>query len=256
MNKKFFFIVILLTIVANASAQFSYKTKSCKFTEICPADSNWTLTADGNYMPLSENAQLYQKAERCSGWYVQPGVFAGYTNLSHSGAGSTNSFSPRAEIVAGYDFCSGHGRNVALSVEAKIQLAHMPKLEYKDLTYVKSGYAPTVGANLVLQLSKHKRCQVAVFGGAGYTRLTSYYPHANELTLNKLVHNTVSYEGGIQMLWRTHLGHSIGVKAGYEHVSTMRVGRGQAFVGVVYKFKGAKKSHKMTYAEYYNATHK
>ncbi len=244
---------VLVSNAAFAQSPFHYDTHNCKYTQICPADTNWVKTGKNIYTPTSEDALLYQKAEKCSGWYFQPGVFAGYTNLSHEGAGSSSSFSARAEIVAGYDFCFGHKSNVALSLEAKVQMTNMPKLVYEDLTYVKSGYVPTVGANIVLQLSKHSKCQFAVFGGIGYTRLTSYYPNAGAKALDRLVHNTVNYEGGVQALWRTGLGHSVGVKAGYEHVTTNMVGRGQVFVGVVYKFKGTHKSHKMTYKSYYDA---
>lgn len=251
---------LLVSNIAVAQSPFKYETKNCKFTQICPADTNWVKTSKSGYTPKSEDAMLYQKAEKCSGWYIQPGIFAGYTNLSHDGAGSSSSVSARAELIGGYDFCFGHKdgdkpRNFAISLEAKIQLTNMPKLVYEDLTYVKSGYVPTVGANIVFQFAKHEKCQISAFLGAGYTRLTSYYPNAGAKALDKLVHNTVNYEGGVQALWRTGLGHSIGVKAGYEHVTTNMVGRGQIFVGVVYKFKGSHKSHKMTYREYYNATH-
>jgi hypothetical protein len=75
-----------------------------------------------------------------------------------------------------------------------------------------------------------------------------------EKSLDKLNHNTFSYEGGVQMLWRTKLGHSVGIKAGYEHVQTTHLGRGQAFIGVVWKMKKVHKSQKMTYADYYRAT--
>ena len=256
-------IVCFITLVSNAAmaqeGTFNYPTKKCKYTQIVPADNNWKKTSKNGYTPTSESALLYQKAEKCSGWYFQPGVFGGYTNLTHDEGGSSSSFSARGELIAGYDFCFGHNaygnpRNFAISLEAKLQVTNMPKLVYQDLTYIKSGYVPTIGGNVVFQLSKHKACQFAIFGGAGFTRLTSYYPNAGEKSLDKLNHNTFSYEGGVQMLWRTKLGHSVGIKAGYEHVQTTHLGRGQAFIGVVWKMKKVHKSQKMTYADYYRAT--
>lgn len=265
---KYILVVISILVSNNIFAQegvFKYDTKKCKYTQIVPADNQWTKTSKNGYTPTSENALMYQKAERCSGWYVQPGVFGAFTQANHEVSSGEfqkkNELSARAELIFGYDFCFGHKdgdhpRNFAMSVEAKVQMTKMPNLIYEDLTYIKSGYVPTVGANVVFQFSKHKPYQIAAFAGAGYTRLTSYYPNANEKALDRLRHNTFSFEGGLQCLWRVKLGQSIGVKAGYEHVKTNMLGRGQVFVGVVYKFKKVHKSKTMTYRDYYWSTKK
>lgn len=269
MKSKIYFLLVIMILVSNfAFAQegvFKYNTKKCKYTQIIPLDNQWTKTSQNGYTPTSETALMQQKAEKCSGWYIQPGVFGAFTQANHEVADNSyqkkNEFSARGEIVIGYDFCFGHRngdhpRNFAMSVEAKLQMTKMPDLVYEDYIYIKSGYVPTVGANIVLQFTKHKPYQFALFGGAGYTRVTSYYPEANAKAIDRLRHNTFSFEGGAQCLWRTKLGQSIGVKAGYEHVKDNKLGRGQVFVGVVYKFKKTHKSKTMTYRDYYLSTHK
>ncbi len=268
-NIFFLLVVSALFITLNTAAQgvFEYGTKKCKYTALVPEnkDRDWKKTGKNEWTPLSENSRLHQVAEKCSGWYLQPGIYGSYTNLTQNIDASTSvsasGFSPKAEIVIGYDFCTGHKdgvspRNFALSVEAKVQLTKVPTLVYKDLTYTKAGYMPTVGANLVLQLSKHKPWQFAIYGGAGYTRMTSYYPQATEAgAVDKIKHNTLSYEGGIQLLKRLKIGHSIGIKAGYEHTQTAHLGRGQFSIGLVWKFKKTHKSKSMSYGEYYRLTH-
>ena len=270
MKTKIFFLLVVLSLFAtlNASAQgvFEYGTKKCKYTQIIPEnkDKDWKKTGKNEYTPLSEDAMLHQVAEKCSGWYFQPGVFGAYTDLRQdigSNTISTQEFSPKVELVIGYDFCTGHRngnkpRNIALSVEAKVQLTKVPTLHYQDLTYTKSGYVPTVGANLVLQLSKHKPWQFAIYGGAGYTRLTSYYPQATEAgSVDRISHNTLAWEAGIQIMKRLKIGHSLGIKAGYEKIQTTKLGRGQFSLGVVWKFKPTHKSSSMSYGDYYRLTH-
>lgn len=268
-NIFFFLVVSFLFVILNTSAQgvFKYGTKKCKYTALVPEnkESDWKKTGDNQWTPLSENSRLHQLAEKCSGWYFQPGVFGAYTNLTQdidaNTSVSASGFSPKAELVIGYDFCTGHRngvhpRNFALSVEAKVQLSKVPTLRYQDLTYTKDGYVPTVGANLVLHFTKHKPWQFAIYGGAGYTRLTSYYPQATEAgAVDKIKHNTLSYEGGIQIMKRVKIGHSIGIKAGYEHTQTAHLGRGQFNIGFVWKFKPRHKSASMSYGDYYRLTH-
>ena len=270
-NKIFIALVVLVSlfVTSNASAQgvFEYGTKKCKYTQIVPEnkDRDWEKTGKNEYAPLSENARLHQVAEKCSGWYFQPGIFGAYTSLTQDIDANTSvsakGFSPKAELVIGYDFCTGHKdgihpRNFAVSVEAKIQLTKVPTLVYKDLTYTKDGYVPTVGANLVLQLSKHKPWQVAIYGGAGYTRLTSYYPQATEVgSVDRISHNTLAWEAGIQIMKRVKIGHSIGIKAGYEKIQTTKLGRGQFSIGLVWKFKKTHKSKSMSYGDYLRLTH-
>lgn len=269
LNKYFLLVVSSLFVTFNASAQgvFEYGTKKCKYTKIVPEnkDRDWKKVGKDEYVPLSENAMLHQVAEKCSGWYFQPGIFGAYTNLTRDIDASTSvsakGFSPKAELVIGYDFCTGHKdgahpRNFAVSVEAKIQLTKVPTLHYQDLTYTKSGYVPTVGANLVLQLSKHKPWQVSLYGGAGYTRMTSYYPQATEVgSVDRTTHNTLAWEAGVQVLKRVKIGHSIGIKAGYEKIQTTHLGRGQVYLGFVWKFKPRHTSESKSYVEYYNAIH-
>ena len=268
-NIFFLLVVSVLFSTMNTAAQgvFEYGTRKCKFTQIVPEnkDKDWKKTGKNEYTPLSENSRLHQVAEKCSGWYLQPGIFGAYTNLTQDIDASTSvsakGFSPKAEIILGYDFCTGHRngvhpRNFALSVEAKVQLSKVPTLRYQDLTYTKDGYVPTVGANLVLHFTKHKPWQFAIYGGAGYTRLTSYYPQATEVgAVKRIAHNTLSWEAGIQLLKRVKIGHSIGIKAGYEYTQTTHLGRGQFSIGFVWKFKPTHKSKSMTYAEYYSLTH-
>lgn len=262
-------VVLYLFSTLNTAAQgvFNYGTKKCKYTSIVPEnkDRDWTKTGKNQWTPLTENARLHQVAEKCSGWYFQPGVFGAYTSLNQdidaSTSVSASGFSPKAELIIGYDFCTGHKdgvspRNFALSVEAKVQLTKIPTLVYQDLTYTKAGYMPTVGANLVLQLSKHKPWQFSLYGGAGYTRMTSFYPQATEVGgVDKIKHNTLTYEGGIQLLKRLKIGHSIGIKAGYEKTQTAHLGRGQFNIGFVWKFKPRHKSASVSYGEYYRLTH-
>ncbi len=272
MKSKYFFLLVVLVslfITSNASAQgvFEYGTKKCKYTSIVPEnkDRDWTKTGKNEWTPLTENAMLHQIAEKCSGWYFQPGVFGAYTNLTQDIDANTSvsvkEFSPKAELVIGYDFCTGHRngvhpRNFALSVEAKVQLTKIPTLRYQELTYTKDGYVPTVGANLVLHFTKHKPWQFSLYGGAGYTRLTSYYPQATEVgSVRRIAHNTLSYEAGVQIMKRVKIGHSIGIKAGYEKIQTTHLGRGQFSIGFVWKFKKTHKSKSMTYVEYYSLTH-
>ncbi len=268
-NKIFALVVSSLFVTFNVSAQgvFEYGTKKCKYTQIVPENKNrdWKKTGKNEYTPLSENSKLHQIAEKCSGWYFQPGVFGAYTSLTQdvdaNTSASAKGFSPKAELVIGYDFCTGHRngvhpRNFALSVEAKVQLSNIPTLVYQDLTYTKSGYMPTVGANLVLHFTKHKPWQFSVYGGAGYTRMTSYYPQATEVgSVDRIKHNTLSYEAGIQLLKRIKIGHSIGIKAGYEKTQTTKLGRGQFFLGAVWKFKPKHTSESMSYGDYYRLTH-
>lgn len=270
-SKYFFLLVVLVSLFStmNTAAQgvFEYGTKKCKFTQIVPEnkDRDWTKTGDNQWTPLTENARLHQIAEKCSGWYFQPGIFGAYTNLTQdidaNTSVSTKGFSPKAELVIGYDFCTGHRngvhpRNFAVSVEAKVQLTKIPTLHYQDLTYTKSGYVPTVGANLVLHFTKHKPWQFAIYGGAGYTRMTSYYPQATEVgSVDRISHNTLAWEAGIQLLKRVKIGHSIGVKAGYEKTQTTHLGCGRIYLGVVLRIKKIHKSDSMSYIKYYNATH-
>ena len=262
-------VVLSLFVTMNTAAQgvFEYGTKKCKYTSIVPEnkDKDWKKTGKNEWTPLSENAQLHQVAEKCSGWYFQPGIFGAYTSLTQDIDANTSvsakGFSPKAEIILGYDFCTGHRngvhpRNFALSVEAKVQLSKVPTLRYQDLTYTKDGYVPTVGANLVLHFTKHKPWQFAIYGGAGYTRLTSYYPQATEVgAVKRIAHNTLSYEAGVQIMKRVKIGHSIGIKAGYEKIQTTHLGRGQFSIGFVWKFKKTHKSASMSYGDYYRLTH-
>lgn len=262
-------VISFLFLTLNASAQgvFEYGTKKCKYTQIIPEnkESDWSKTGKNQWKPKSEDAMLHQIAEKCSGWYFQPGVFGAYTNITQDIDASTSvsakGFSPKAELVIGYDFCTGHKdgvhpRNFAVSVEAKVQLTKIPTLVHKDLTHTKDGYMPTVGANLVLQFTKHKPWQFAIYGGAGYTRMTSYYPQATEVgSVDRIKHNTLSYEAGIQIMKRVKIGHSIGIKAGYEKTQTTKLGRGQISVGLVWKFKKTHKSNSMSYSDYYRLTH-
>lgn len=270
-TSNIFFLLVVLSLFStlNTAAQgvFEYGTRKCKFTQIVPEnkDRDWKKTGKNEYTPLSENSRLHQVAEKCSGWYFQPGVFGAYTNLTQdidaNTSVSASGFSPKAELVIGYDFCTGHRngnqpRNFAVSVEAKVQLTKIPTLVYQDLTYTKAGYMPTVGANLVLQFSKHKPWQFAIYGGAGYTRMTSYYPQATEVgSVDRIKHNTLSYEAGVQIMKRLKIGHSIGIKAGYEKTQTAHLGRGQFSVGLVWKFKKTHKSASMSYGDYYRLTH-
>lgn len=265
-----FFLLVIVLLVSNAvSAQekvFSYDTKNCKFSQIVPENkgAEWEKTSKSGYTPLSENSKMHQVAEKCSGMYLQLGVGAGYTQvnqeISSGNFEKKNEISPRAEIIFGKDFCFGHKdggspRNFGMAVEIKAQLTKIPELRYEDLTYVKSGMVSTFGANLVFHFTKHQPWQVSAFGGAGYTRLTSYYPNANEKSLDRLRHNTLSYEAGVQIVKRLKIGQSIGFKIGYEHTQTNMLGRGQFFVSAVWKIKKAHKSHTMTYGDYYRATH-
>ena len=110
---KYIFTIVMLTLVANSAfAQFSFDTKKCKYTQLAMVNkSEWSIQPNGEFAPKSENALLYQKAEKCSGWYIQPGAFASIIDGSK--------FAPMAEIIFGLDFCCGHSSNIAVSLEAK-----------------------------------------------------------------------------------------------------------------------------------------
>ena len=175
----------------------------------------------------------------------QPGDFASSIDGSK--------FAPKDEIIFGYDCYCGRSSNIAVSLEAKAALQRFESENYDDLTMIKATYTPTFGGNVVLHLSKHCKTQFAIYGGAGYTRLSSDYATPEDGTyLKNVSHNTMSYEAGAQAMWRCKLGTMIGVKAGYNHTYTNHISQGMFSVGVVVKLKKVYKSRAIKYSDYVN----
>lgn len=243
-------IIIMMMVIAPAFGQtFEYSNNICRYTKLVPENKkvDWEKTSKTGYTPLHADARLHQAAEKCTGWYFQPSLGV-KMNVSPS-----QDFSPMVGMSVGYEIAHFGKRpnNFGLAFEVEAKLEKNAEMWQEDLSYIKAGYIPTIGGKMLMHFTKHKPFQVAFFGGAGYTRLTSHYPNASDpKDVTYVKHNTLTFEGGIQMGIHV-MGHSPMMRIGVGSTQTAHVRNTYGFISVSVKFKKLHKSMSLTAGEYF-----